>query len=55
LFLAFPAIFPASATLICANARRKKACRERAAASKRPRSMLPGLRAEVSGLLLSVS
>jgi hypothetical protein len=37
LFLAFPAIFPASATLIekhIGNARRKRACRERAAASK---------------------
>ena len=37
LFLAFPAIFPASATLIekqSANARRKKACRERGAGRK---------------------
>jgi hypothetical protein len=57
LFLAFPAIFPASATLIdiSENARRKRVCRERGAARKPRRWMPPERRSEVSGWWLSVS
>lgn len=58
LFLAFPAIFPASATLIEKQVREckeKKACRVRGAVRKPRRSPPPGLRSEVSGLRLSAS
>jgi hypothetical protein len=57
-FLAFPAIFPASATLIekhSGNARRKRVCREPAAARKPARSMLRERCLEVSDWRLSAS
>jgi hypothetical protein len=51
LFLAFPAIFPASATLIEKHARerkRKAGLRGTRRGKERPRSTPPGLRSEVS-------
>ena len=58
LFLAFPAIFPASATLIEKHVRRRKekaGFPGRAAARKRLRWMPPERHSEASGLRLSVS
>jgi Protein of unknown function (DUF3147). len=58
LFLAFPAIFPASATLIEKHVRQRKeeaGCRERGAARKPRRSMPPERHSEVSGWRLSAS
>ena len=58
LFLAFPAIFPASATLIEKHVRERKekrVCRERGAARKPRRWMPSERRSEVSGWQLSVS
>ena len=58
LFLAFPAIFPASATLIEKHVRQRKekaGFPGRGAAGKRRRSMPPGRHSEVSGSRLSPS
>ena len=58
LFLAFPAIFPASATLIekrVSRAWRKQVCRERDAERKPRRLTRRERRWEVSGLRLSAS
>jgi len=58
LFLAFPAIFPASATLIERHVRERKekrVCRERDAARKPRRSMPPERRSEASAWRLSAS
>ena len=58
LFLAFPAILPATATLIERHVREgkeQKGCRERGAARRPPRSTPPERRWEVLGWLRSAS